>query len=75
MDRRSRACEVVDAVDFDVQRKRHVVPHQLEIRLAQQMRHVLARAGVEVVDAQDVLPVLDEALAKMRADEAGASGD
>ena len=51
MDRRSGAREVVDLVDFHVERKGHVMTHQLEVRAVEQMRDVVLRAGVEVVDA------------------------
>ena len=37
--------------------------------LPQQVRDVVGRAGDEVVDADDVVPVGEEALAEMRADE------
>ena len=44
VDRRGRAGEVVDLVDLDVERKGHVVAHQLEARIAEQVRDVaLAR--------------------------------
>ena len=42
VDRRGRAGEVVDLVDLDVEREGHVVAHQLEARVAEQMRDVVA---------------------------------
>ena len=41
VDRRGRAGEVVDLVDLDVERERHVVAHQLEARMPHQMIDVL----------------------------------
>ena len=74
VDRRGRAGEVVDLVDLDVEREGDVVAHQLEMRIAQQMRDVVLAAGEEVVDAQHVVAVAQQALAQMRAEEAGAAG-
>ena len=45
--------EVVDLIDLDVKRKRHVVPDQLESRMLEQVLNVGPRGGVEVIDAQD----------------------
>ncbi len=73
--RRRRAREVVDLVDFHVQRKRHVVTHQLEIRRIEQVRDVVLRARVEIVDAQHVVPGRHEALAQMRTEKARAAGN
>jgi hypothetical protein len=46
---RGRAGQVVDLVDLDVQRDRHVVPHQLEARVVEQVLDVVLGAGEEVV--------------------------
>src|SRR5207253_3184473 len=62
-------------VALDVERKRHVVAQQLEPRMAEQVRDVAARAGVEVVDAQHLAALRDEPRAQVRADEARAAGD
>ncbi len=35
VNRRGRASEIVDLIDLDVQRKGHVVTHQLEARMSQ----------------------------------------
>ena len=59
VDRRGRAGEVEDLVDLDVEREGHVVAHQLEARVAEQVRDVALGAGEEVVDAQHVVALLD----------------
>jgi len=53
--RRGRAGQVVDLVDLDVQGERHVVAHQLESRLAEQVDDVVPAARVEIVDGEDVV--------------------
>ena len=37
VDRRGGAGKIVDLVDIDVERKRHVVAHQLEVRMVDQV--------------------------------------
>jgi len=75
VDRRSRAGEIVDLVDLDIERERHVMAHQLEARIAQAIDDVLLVAGEIVVDAQDVVAARQKALAEMRPQEARAAGD
>ena len=75
VDRRGRAGEIVDLVDLDIERKRHVVAHQLEARMADQMLDVALAAGEEIVDANDVVAVGNQAIAQVRAEKAGTAGD
>jgi hypothetical protein len=75
VDRRGRAGEVVDLVDLDIERERHVVAHQLEARVIQAAHDVLLAAGEVVVDAQYVIASRQKALAEVRAQEACATGD
>ena len=63
VDRRGRAGEVVDLVDFHIQREGHVVAHELEARVVDDRLQVVARAGIEIVDAQHLVPLLDQARA------------
>src|SRR3546814_13943195 len=51
MDRRGRAGEVVDFVDVDLQRLRHVMAQHLEAWVAAQVRDVLLASGGEIVEA------------------------
>jgi hypothetical protein len=69
-----RAGEIVDLVDLHIERKRHVVTHQLEAFDAEQMRDVAFGAGEEVVDTDKVGAALQQALAQMRPEEAGPTG-
>jgi len=69
MNRRCRTGEVINFVDFDVQRKGYVVPNELEARVVVQMIDVSLRSGEQVVYAQNLVAVLEETIAKMRAQE------
>ena len=51
-----------------------VVPLQLEIRVAKQVRDVAFGARVEVVHAQHVMPCFDQPVAQVRAEETRAAG-
>ena len=51
------------------------MPHQLEVRLAQEPRDVGFLAGEEIIDAHDIVPFVDQPLAQLRPQEPGAAGD
>ena len=74
VDRRGGAGEIEDLVDFDVERKRHVVTHQLEIVVVEQVIDIAPRAGEIIVDAQHAGAALEQAVAKVRAEKSGAPG-
>jgi hypothetical protein len=44
------AGEIVDFVDFDVERKRHVVTYEFEPLVVEQRQDIVARAGEKIVD-------------------------
>jgi hypothetical protein len=46
------------------------VAHQLEVRVTQQFKDVVLAAGEEVIHADDVVPIVQQAFAKMGAKEA-----
>ena len=48
---------------------------ELEMRVVEQVLDVVLGAGEEVVDAEHVVAALQQPLAQMRAEEAGAAGD
>jgi hypothetical protein len=50
---RGRAGEIVDLIDFDVERERYIVANQLKPMVIEQMIDVASRAGEEVIDAYD----------------------
>jgi hypothetical protein len=66
MDRARRAGEIEDAVHLHVDRQGHVVPDDLEIAVVEQVRHVRAPAGIEVIETDDFMAVGDQAIAQVR---------
>jgi hypothetical protein len=75
VDRGCRAGQVVDLVDLDIERKGHVVAHQLEVRAFQQMGDVVLGPGEEVVETNHVVAFGEQTLAEVAAEEAGAAGN
>ncbi len=47
--------------------------HQFEVRIAHEMRDVAAASRKEIVNTQDVVPVLDQLLTQVRPEKTGAS--
>src|SRR5262249_16834055 len=65
VDRRRGAGEVIDLVDLDDDGLGDVVADELEATLAEEGLDALARAGEEVVEANDLIAVGEEAPAEM----------
>jgi hypothetical protein len=51
------------------------VAHQLELRVADEVRNILLATGEIIVEANDVIAFGKHALAKVRTQKAAASGD
>src|SRR3954464_13631005 len=75
MDRRGRAGEVVDLVHLDKQRVRYVVPHRLEMRVAEQAGDIVLPPGEVIIDAEHVVALGAQPLAEIIPRESGAAGD
>ncbi len=66
---RGRAGQVEDLIRLHIERERHVVAQELESRVAEEGRDVVARARVEIVHAQDFVSLGQQTLAQVRAYE------
>ena len=51
MNRRSWACQIVDLINLDIERKRHVVTDQFKMFVVEQVLDILPVTGEEIVDA------------------------
>ena len=71
---RSRTGEIVDLVDLQIDRERHVVADELEALVIEQMLDIAPGAGEEIVEADDFRALRQQALAQMRAEKTGATG-
>ena len=73
VDGRCRTSEIVDSVYLDIEWKRNVVAYLLEVRAPQQLLDVFAPAGVEIVDADNLIPSIEQSLTQVRAEKAGSA--
>jgi hypothetical protein len=64
MNRRCRAGEVVDLVDFHIEREGNVVAEYLKARIVKKMQHIVARTGVVIVHAEDVIALSQKPFAQ-----------
>jgi hypothetical protein len=67
MRRRRRAREIVYLVNLELEGIRHIMPHQLESRIPEQMRDVFLPPREKIVKADNIMPLPHELVAKMRA--------
>jgi hypothetical protein len=72
---RRRAGKVVDLVYLEEERVDDVVADYLESSVSEQVLHVAAAAGEEIVDAQDVVSFLQQTFAEVTSEESCAARD
>ena len=75
MNRRRRAREVINFVDFDIKRKGNVVAQNLEIRIIKQVGNIGATTGKIIVDAENVVAIRQKPFTQMGAQKAGSPGN
>jgi hypothetical protein len=51
------------------------VPHELEVALLQEMRDIPLPAREIIVETDDIVPLVHEPLAEMRAEKSGSAGN
>jgi len=66
MNRRCRAGEVINSIHLDVKGKSYVMAKKFKKRILQKMLNISLRSGVKVIHADNVLSILEKALAEMR---------
>ena len=75
MDGRSWACQIIDLVYFQIEWEGNVMPDHFEVLMVEQVLDIATRAGEEIIDTKDNGTVGNQALAEVRADEAGTPGN
>ena len=74
----NRGCgtsQVIDLIHLDQHRFSHIVSQQFKVGVAHQMGNVFAPAGKKIVEANHLMPVLEQPLAKMRAQKPRTTGN
>lgn len=51
-----RTGQIIDFVNFDVERKRHVVADDFEIGIIHQVKDVIFAACIEIIHTDDFMP-------------------
>src|SRR5436190_13276465 len=72
---RSGTGKIIDLIDLEHYRFGHVVTNQFEILTVKKVRNILLAAGEKVVEADDLVALVQEPFAKMRADKARTACD
>ena len=75
MRRRSRTSQIINLIDFHLERIDHIVPDQLEIRILEEVSNILLPTGEKIVQTQDLVPFVKESITQMRAEKARAASD
>ena len=65
---------MIDLVDFEEDRQRHVVANQFKVGLVEQVNNVRLLARKKVVQADDIVPLSHQPLTQMRAEKTSSSG-
>ena len=63
------------AITYVTARLDDVVANELELRIIPEVLDVALRAGEEIVEAQNLVPVVEQPVAQVRSDETGATGN
>lgn len=74
MNRRGRARQIIDFIDFDEERKGHIVAQELEPLLVGEFGDVAARSRKEIVDAENFMTFIEQSPAKVRPEKSRAAG-
>ena len=75
MDGRGRTGQVVDLVHLHVEGIGNVMTHELEVMVVEQRHDIVLCPGEEVVHTEDVVTLVQQPVAEVGTQKAGAAGD
>jgi hypothetical protein len=55
--------EIINLFHFEQDGLSHVVPDKFEGRVIEQVHHVLTPTGKKIIEAQDLVPIIQQAIA------------
>jgi hypothetical protein len=67
---RGWASKVIDPIHLDIERKSYVVSHHFETGVIQEVENIVFAAGEIIIDAKNIMALLQEFFAKMRSQKA-----
>jgi hypothetical protein len=74
VNRRCGTGQIVDLLDIDEERLRHIVPDELELGVIEYVGDVLAPTGEQVVEADHMVTFCEQSLTEVGTNESGAAG-
>src|SRR5262245_12702178 len=69
VNRRRRAGEIINLVDFDIEGKADIVSNKLESGIQHETGHIRPCRREEVIHAEDLVPAAQQSLTQMGTDE------
>jgi hypothetical protein len=72
MNRAGRTGKIVDLIHFDIEWETDVMSDDFEIGVIDQIDNVAFCAGKEIVDANDLMAIIEKMLAEMPSQESGS---
>jgi hypothetical protein len=75
MYRAGRTSQIEDPINLNIEWKRHVVAHQLEVMAIKQMPDIQLATGEKVIDTNDIISGRNQTIAQVTAQETCAPGD
>ncbi len=67
--------QIIYFVHLHMQRKGDIVAHHLKMGVVQHRCDMFAGAGKEIIDTEDLIPIVQQSLTEMRAKKAGSACD
>jgi hypothetical protein len=72
VERRCRTGKIVNFIHFNMQRETDIVTDEFKVAVIQKMEDILSAASEKIIDAKNLMPLLKQFLAEVRAEEACA---
>ena len=73
MNGRCRAGQIVDLIYLHIEREGDIMPHQFKMWIIKEMQDILLVSGKVVIDAEDIVSILEQTFTEMGAEKAGPS--
>ena len=70
---RCGAGQVIDLVHFEKYWLRYIVSNELEVVIVEQAENVFSTPRIEIIQAENIVPAVQQTFAQMRADKARAT--
>jgi hypothetical protein len=69
MNRRGWTCQVIDLIHFSEERLNYIVANEFEIWITNEMPNVVFTPRKQIIQAQDVVPLIQQVITEMASNE------